>query len=241
MRIDIVTIFPGMFESPFGDSIIARACEKGLVEFHLHDIRDHTTDKHHSVDDSPYGGGAGMVMKPGPLVAAVEAVPRLARSVRILMTPQGERFTQTVARELAGMEQIILICGRYEGIDERARTLICDREISVGDYVTSGGEIPAMIVSDAVVRLVPGVLGNDESTSRESFESNLLEYPQYTRPEEFRGMKVPEVLLSGNHAKIEAWRREEAIRRTTQRRPDLLEKAELTEEERGQLKAIRNS
>lgn len=232
MRIDIVTIFPGMFESPFGDSIIARACEKGLVKFHLHDIRDHTTDKHHSVDDSPYGGGAGMVMKPEPLVAAVEAVPKLARSLRILLTPQGERFTQVLARELAGMEQLVLICGRYEGIDERARGIICDREISVGDYVTSGGEIPAMILSDAVIRLVPGVLGNDESASRESFESNLLEYPQYTRPEEFRGMKVPEVLLSGNHAKIEAWRREEAISRTARRRPDLLDKADLTEKER---------
>lgn len=182
-----------------------------------------------------------MVMKPEPLVASVEAVPRLGNSMRILLTPQGERFTQRLAHELAGLGQLILICGRYEGIDERARALICGREISVGDYVTSGGEIPAMIICDAVIRLVPGVLGNDESVDQESFESNLLEYPQYTRPEEFRGMKVPEVLLSGNHARIEAWRRGEAIARTAKRRPDLLERADLTEDDRRYLKTIRNS
>ena len=235
MRIDIVTIFPGMFDSVLGETIIKRASEKGLVEFHLHDIRDHAHDKHRCVDDTPYGGGAGMVMMAGPLVEAVESIPRIGRSLRVLLTPQGERFTQGVARDLGSYDQLILISGRYEGIDERARELICDREISIGDFVLSGGEIAAMAVIDAVVRLVPGVLGNEESTSEESFESGLLEYPHYTRPEEFRGTKVPEVLRSGNHARIRRWRRTEALRRTMGQRPDLFEKIELSEEDREEL------
>ena len=232
MRFDICTIFPGIFASPLSETIIKRAQEKGLVEFTLHDIRDFTKDRHRSVDDTPYGGGAGMVMTPGPLVDCVEAVPRQGKGLRILMTPQGEPFTQRIARELSTLDQIILVCGRYEGIDERARSLVADREISVGDYVLSGGEIPAMVVVDAVTRLIPGVLGNDASIEHESHESGLLEYPHYTRPEEFRGEKVPEILLSGHHAEIEKWRRREALRRTLERRPELLEKAELTAEER---------
>lgn len=231
MRIDIITIFPKMFDSPFGDSIIKRAGEKGVVRFCLHDIRDHARDKHRSVDDAPYGGGAGMVMMPGPLVDAVESVSQTERSVRVLLTPQGEPFSQKIADELSKFDQMILICGRYEGIDERAREMIAGREISIGDYVLSGGEIPAMVLVDAVVRLLPGALGNDESIRSESFESGLLEYPQYTRPEVFRDRRVPDVLLSGNHARIEAWRRCEAIMRTYGRRPELLDKAEMTDEE----------
>lgn len=223
MRIDIVTIFPNMFESPFGETILKRAREKGLVEFHFHDIRGYTKDKHRSVDDTPYGGGAGMVMRPEPLTIAVESVPRAENSLRILLTPQGERLSQEMVKELSQYDQLILTCCRYEGIDERARALISDREISVGDYVVSGGEIPAMIVVDAVVRLIPGVLGNEDSVKHESFESELLEYPQYTRPEVFREMRVPEVLLSGNHAEIEKWRHQEALTRTKKRRPDLVE------------------
>lgn len=222
MRFDIVTIFPGMFESPLGESIIKRAREKGIVEFHFHDIREHTLDKHRSVDDTPYGGGAGMVMTPGPIVAAVEAVPRAGNCLKILLTPKGEKFSQAIARELTAFEQLILVCGRYEGIDERARNIISDREISIGDYVVSGGEIPAMVVIDAVTRLIPGVLGNEESTRHESFELDLLEYPQYTRPELFRGERVPEVLLSGNHAEIEKWRKEQSLASTRKRRPDLI-------------------
>ncbi len=223
MKIDIVSIFPGMFETPFSDSIIKRAREKGLVEINMHDIRDHATNRHRKVDDTPYGGGAGMVMMAEPLVKAVEAIERDKKSLRILMTPQGEPFSQGTARDLVELDQLVLICGRYEGIDERAREIIADREISIGDYVLSGGEIPAMAVVDAVIRLIPGVLGNDESIEHESFEKGLLEYPQYTRPEEFRGKKVPSVLLSGNHAEIDGWRQDEAIKRTKARRPDLLE------------------
>lgn len=236
MRFDIVTIFPGMFDSPLAESIIKRAREKGLVEFHLHDIRDFATDKHKCVDDTPYGGGAGMVMMPGPLTRAVEQIPRKGKSLRILLAPEGEPFSQRLARELAGFDQLILVCGRYEGIDERARTLIADREISIGDYVVSGGEIPAMVIVDAVVRLLPGALGNQESAGQESFEQGLLEYPQYTRPEAFQGQRVPEILLSGNHAKIAKWRRKQMLMRTKERRPDLLKKTELSEEDRRLLK-----
>jgi tRNA (guanine37-N1)-methyltransferase len=236
MRFDIVTIFPGMFESVLGETIIKRAREKGLVDFRLHDIRDFAHDKHRCVDDPPYGGGAGMVMMPGPLTEAVEAVPREGRSLRVLLTPDGERLTQKVARELAGYDQLILISGRYEGIDERARSLVAEREISIGDFILSGGEIAAMAVIDSVVRLVPGVLGNEESAEEESFEAGLLEYPHYTRPEEFRDASVPEVLRSGNHALIRRWRRTEALLRTRERRPDLFEKLELSDEDREELK-----
>jgi tRNA (guanine37-N1)-methyltransferase len=221
LRIDIVTIFPKMFESPFAESIIKRACEKGVVEFHLHDIRSFARDRHRAVDDTPYGGGAGMVMMPGPIVECVEAVPRVGKSLRVLLTPKGEVFSQAIASELARLDQLILICGRYEGIDERARAIIAEREISIGDYVLSGGEIPAMAVSDAIIRLLPEVLGNSDSARFESFEDGLLEYPQYTHPEVFRDMRVPEVLLSGNHAKIAEWRKKEAEALTKRRRPDL--------------------
>lgn len=223
MRFDIVTIFPEIFDSFIDASIIKRAREKGLVSFFFHDIRAFAHDKHKSVDDTPYGGGAGMVMKPGPVVEAVESVPRIGRNARVLLTPQGELFTQGIAREFSSHDQLILICGRYEGIDERARHLIADREVSIGDYVTGGGEVPAMVVIEAVSRLVPGVVGNDKSLGQESFELGLLEYPQYTRPETFRGERVPDILLSGNHAEIEKWRHEQAIARTKKRRPDLLE------------------
>ncbi len=241
MRFDIVTIFPDMFSSVLGETIIKRASEKGLAEFHLHDIRDHTKDRHRTVDDTPYGGGAGMVMMAAPLLDAVEAVPRKGRCLKILLTPQGEPFTQELAKELAGFDQIVLTCGRYEGIDERARKLVADREISIGDFILSGGEIAAMALIDAVVRLVPGVLGNEDSARDESFEAGLLEYPQYTRPEEFSGEAVPKVLLSGNHAQIRRWRRAQALLRTRARRPDLFEKIELSDEDRELLKDTSNS
>ncbi len=241
MRFDVVTIFPGMFSSPLDVSILKRAREDGLIDVHFHDIRDFTHDAHRTVDDTPYGGGAGMVMKPEPLVEAVEAVPKIGRRINVLMTPQGERFNQRIANELAAYDQVVLICGRYEGIDERARSLISDREISIGDYVISGGEIAAMVLIDAVSRLKPGVLGNNDSLTRESFEEGLLEYPHYTRPDVFRGMAVPEVLKSGNHANIAKWRREKAIERTLKRRPDLLDTADLTLEERGHLNLLKSA
>ncbi len=229
MKIDILTIFPQMFDSPFADSIIKRARQKGIVEIETHDIRDHSKDKHRSVDDSPYGGGAGMVMMAEPLVEAVEGISRKKNSQRILLSPQGEPFTQKIARELSQLDQMILICGRYEGIDQRAIDLVVDREISIGDYVLSGGEIPAMVIADSVIRLLPGSLGNEASAELESFESGLLEHPHYTRPEVFRGAAVPKVLLSGNHADIEKWRHEESLRRTAERRPDLVEKLKCEE------------
>ncbi len=235
MRFDIITIFPRMFDSPLNETIIKRAQEKGFVEVHLHDIRDHAHDKHRCVDDTPYGGGAGMVMMPGPLVEAVESVPRMQNSLRVLLTPQGQPFTHELARRLTRFDQIILICGRYEGIDERARNAISDMEISLGDFVLSGGEIPAMAVIDAVTRLVPGVLGNEMSTAEESFECGFLEYPHYTRPEEYCGHRVPEVLRSGNHARIQRWRRTQALARTKERRPDLFERIELSEEDKEEL------
>lgn len=224
MRFDIVTIFPKIFDSWASESIIKRAREAGLVKIMTHDIRDFTKDIHRSVDDTPYGGGAGMVMRPEPLVSCVESVPAEGRRIRILLCPQGEPLTQPIARELASYDQIVLVCGRYEGIDERARKLIADREISTGDYVTAGGEAPAMVLMEAVTRLVPGVLGNELSLEYESFENDLLEYPQYTRPEVFRGEGVPKILLSGHHAQIEEWRRNEALKRTLERRPDLADR-----------------
>lgn len=224
MNFDIVTLFPGMFESPLGDSILKRAQERGLVRFHFHNIRDYTTDKHRSVDDTPYGGGAGMVMRPEPVVACIEAVPDRGRRLRLLLSPQGERLTQEIVRGLVDYDQLVLVCGRYEGVDERIRTQAIDREISTGDFVVSGGELPAMMLIDAVTRLIPGVLGNEASLTTESFEEGMLEHPHYTRPPVFRSETVPEVLLQGDHAKIDAWRREEALKRTKKRRPDLLRK-----------------
>lgn len=237
MRFDIVTIFPGMFASPLAESILKRAQEKGLVRFLLHDIRDFTTDKHRTVDDTPYGGGAGMVMKPEPITAAVEAIPREGKSLRIYLSPQGEPWSQPLARELVEYDQLILTCGRYEGIDERARPYIAEREFSIGDYVLSGGEIAAMVVIDSIVRLIPGVLGNSDSICEESFETGYLEYPHYTRPEEFRGQKVPQILTGGHHAEICKWRRRQALISTLKHRPDLFERLHLTPEERELIKS----
>ena len=224
MRIDILTLFPEMFQNVLGESMLKIASEKELVSFHLHNIRDYSNDKHRCVDDKPYGGGAGMVMKPEPIFNAVEAVELLddAASTKILLTPQGETFNQGIADDLSKKARLMIICGRYEGFDERIRSGIDALEISIGDYVLTGGEIPAMVLIDSISRLVPGVLGGDDSLQDESFVNRMLEYPQYTRPAEFRGMKVPEVLKSGHHSKIEEWRMENAILRTQERRPDLL-------------------
>jgi tRNA (guanine37-N1)-methyltransferase len=225
VRIDVLTLFPGVMEPFFASSIIARARAAGIVSIHCTNIRDFTTDRHHSVDDRPFGGGPGMVMMCGPLFAAVERVEKddPTPGVRILLTPQGEQFTQKMARELAECQRLILICGHYEGFDERIREGLRPREVSIGDFVLSGGEPAAMVITDSVVRLLPGALGDEASPTEESFSEGLLEYPQYTRPREFRGMEVPEVLLSGDHAEIARWRQEQAVHRTAQRRPDLLE------------------
>jgi tRNA (guanine37-N1)-methyltransferase len=221
-----------MFEGPMTESILKRAQEKGLIEVRLHDIRDYTSDKHHTVDDTPYGGGGGMVMMPGPLIEAVEGVRGGDdQTPVILLTPQGRVFTQKVAQELSQYPRLILVCGRYEGFDERIRTLAATDEISIGDFVITGGELGAMIIVDAVSRLIPGVLGALWGAEEDSHAMGLLEYPHYTRPPEFRGLTVPDVLLNGNHAEIEKWRRREAIRRTWKRRPDLLLTAELSEAE----------
>jgi tRNA (guanine37-N1)-methyltransferase len=226
MHFDIFTLFPEMFQSPFSESILKRAQEQGLLSIALHDIRAVTTDKHHVVDDYPYGGGAGMVMKPDPIFAAVEAVHQSGPI--ILMTPQGRPFTQQIAHELAQHPRLTLLCGHYEGFDERVREHLVTDEISLGDYVLTGGELAAMIIVDATSRLLPGVLGGDESTLEESHSNNLLEYPHYTRPAEFRGWRVPDILLSGHHANIARWRRKESIRRTRTRRPDLFAKLDLS-------------
>lgn len=224
MRIDILTLFPEMFESPLNYSILKRAREQGLVSITTTNIRDFTTDNYHKVDDRPYGGGAGMVMMCGPLFDCFEHVEKLAptRGRVILLTPQGEPFRQAKAQELAREERLILIAGRYEGFDERIRIGLNAEQISIGDYVLNGGELPAMVLIDAVVRLLPGALGDEQSAQDDSFSDGLLEYPHYTRPEVFRDMKVPEILLSGDHAKIAQWRRQQAMERTKTWRPDLL-------------------
>jgi tRNA (guanine37-N1)-methyltransferase len=234
MRIDILTIFPGMFRGPFEESIVKRAVEKGLVQIFLHDIRDYASDKHRTVDDYPFGGGQGMLMKPEPLFAAVEDVQGQAaeRGPIVLLTPQGRLFDQKVAVELARHDRLVLICGHYEGVDARVHEHLATDEISIGDYVLSGGELAAMVVVDAVVRQIPGVLGSPLSSADDSFAEGLLEYPQYTRPADFQGMSVPEVLLSGNHGEIALWRRQQSLLRTARRRPDLLVHADLTKEER---------
>jgi len=233
MRIDILTLFPEMFQSPFSTSILKRAIDRGLVSVNLHNIRDYTYDKHHTVDDYPYGGGAGMVLKPEPIFEAVESVkPEAGEVPIILLSPQGRPFSQQVAQELSKYSRLILICGRYEGGDERVHSHLVTDEISIGDYVLSGGELAAMVVVEAVVRLLPGVLGSEASPLDDSHVAGLLEYPQYTRPAVFRDWSVPEVLLSGNHAQIAKWRHEQAILRTLERRPELLDKAELSKEER---------
>ena len=234
MRIDILTIFPGMFRGPFEESIVKRAVEKGLVQIFLHDIRDYASDRHRTVDDYTFGGGQGMLMKPEPLFAAVDDVQGRApeRGPVVLLTPQGRLFDQEVAVELARQERLIVICGHYEGVDARVHEHLATDEISIGDYVLSGGELAAMVVVDAVVRQIPGALGSPLSSADDSFAQGLLEHPQYTRPAEFRGMSVPEVLLSGNHGEIARWRRQQSLLRTARRRPDLLARAELTEEEK---------
>jgi tRNA (guanine37-N1)-methyltransferase len=224
MKFDILTLFPAMFEGPLTESILKRASEKGLIEVALHNIRDWAFDKHATADDSPYGGGAGMVMKVEPIAGAIEAVKaKHPNSKVILTTPCGRPFNHQVAEELSREEGVIIICGRYEGVDERVRTLFVDDEISLGDFVLTGGEIAAMVIVDAVSRLVPGVLGSEESAQYDSFADGLLEYPQYTRPPEFRGEKVPDILLSGNHAEIAKWRRKEQMKRTLSSRPELLD------------------
>jgi tRNA (guanine37-N1)-methyltransferase len=240
MEFHVLTIFPGIFEGPLRWGLLARAGERGLVRVAVHDVRDHAVGPHRSTDDYPYGGGGGMVMRPEPLFAAVEAArAHGAQGPAILMTPQGEVFTHRVARELAALSGMILICGRYEGVDERVREGLADREISIGDYVLMGGETAALVVMEAVARLVPGVLGNDGSAASDSFEGGVLEHPQYTRPPVFRGMAVPAVLLSGDHGEIASWRRREALRRTMERRPDLLARATLCVRDRSVLEALR--
>jgi tRNA (guanine37-N1)-methyltransferase len=232
MRIDILTLFPTLFTAPFDYGVFGRAIDNGLVAINVHNIRDYTHDKHHTADDYPYGGGAGMVMRPGPIFEAVEAIrnslPEGERNFPVvLLTPQGRLLSQAVALKLSRQRHLVFICGHYEGVDERVREHLATDEISIGDYVLTGGEVPALVVIDAVLRLLPGVLGSEESPIEESHAGGLLEYPQYTRPPDFRGWKVPEVLLSGNHAGIARWRREQVIRRTLERRPDLLDKATL--------------
>jgi tRNA (guanine37-N1)-methyltransferase len=239
MKFDILTLFPNMFSSPLRESILGKAVEKGLIQIQTINIRDFALDKHQVVDDAPYGGGQGMVMKVEPIARAIESVKSQNRSARtIYLTPQGKPFHQDMARRLSTQSHLILLCGRYEGVDERARDLFIDEEISIGDYVLTGGELAAMVLVDAVSRFIPGVLGSDRSAVEDSFFNSLLEYPQYTRPVDFRGSRVPEVLLSGNHSAISLWRRREAIRRTSLRRPDLLAEANLTEEEKGFLEEV---
>ncbi|WP_019120467.1 tRNA (guanosine(37)-N1)-methyltransferase TrmD [Brevibacillus massiliensis] len=230
MRIDILTLFPEMFSGVLGSSILGKAAEKGIVQFGLINFRDFSESKHGTVDDTPYGGGGGMVLKPEPLFRAVEAVAGQAKPRVILMCPQGRRYDQRLAEELAAEQHLVLICGHYEGYDERIRQHLVTDEISIGDYVLTGGELAAMVVIDSVVRLQPGALGNEQSALTDSFTTGLLEHPHYTRPAEFRGWQVPEVLLSGHHANIERWRLKESLRRTLERRPELLAQMELTQE-----------
>ncbi|MCA1597501.1 MAG: tRNA (guanosine(37)-N1)-methyltransferase TrmD [Chloroflexi bacterium] len=236
MHIDILTLFPTVFESPFAHGVVGRAVARGLLTVAPLDIRLFATDKHHSVDDYPYGGGAGMVMMPGPIFDAVASLDLPQGTPVVLMTPQGRPFSQQAAYELAAHKRLVLLCGHYEGVDERVRAHLATDEISIGDYVLSGGEIPAMVVTDAVTRLLPGAM-DEESGREESHAAGLLEYPQYTRPATYQGLDAPPILLSGNHGAVAAWRREQALRRTFERRPDLLERAALTEKERALIRA----
>lgn len=248
MRIDVLTLFPEMFEGVFGSSILGKARDKGLVELHTLNFRDYSTSKHKTVDDYPFGGGGGMVLKPEPIFAAVEDLlqkvnpegeAQAARKPRVvLMCPQGEPFTQRKAEELSEEEHLLFICGHYEGYDERIRQHLVTDELSIGDYVLTGGELPAMVVIDSVVRLLPGVLGNERSAVTDSFSTGLLEYPHYTRPAQFRDWEVPEVLLSGHHENIETWRRRQSLERTWKRRPELLERIELSKKDREWLKEL---
>ena len=240
MRFDVLTLFPELFSSFLKETILGRAVKAGLVDIRLVNIRSFARGRHLVADDTPFGGGQGMVMKPGPISRALESIDRTKdRSLVLLLTPQGRTFDQPLAWDLSRMEQLILICGRYEGVDERIRTTCVDMELSIGDYVLSGGEMAAMVVMDAVSRLVPGVLGGEKSAQEDSFEDGLLEYPQYTRPRVFKNQEVPEILLSGDHEKIRVWRRTESLKRTLERRPDLLKKAKLTEEDKRILAKLR--
>jgi tRNA (guanine37-N1)-methyltransferase len=242
MRFDLVTIFPDFFTGPLDHGIVRRAREAGIVEIAVHDLRSWTTDRHHVVDDRPFGGGAGMVLKPEPLVAAVESLkfaPETGRAAVVLTTPQGKLFDQREAERLASYDQLVILCGRYEGVDERVVEAVVDEEVSIGDVVLSGGELAAAVVVDAVTRLLPGALGCGQSAEEDSFSGGLLDYPHYTRPAEFRNLKVPEVLLGGHHGEIARWRRRQALERTLRRRPDLLERAELTEDDKKILDDLR--
>ena len=238
MKIDVITIFPRMVEAGLAEGVVGRARTAGILDIVVHNLRDFTSDRHHVVDDVPFGGGPGMVMKPEPFFAALTAIRehRGSPDAVLLLTPAGERFTQPVARRLAGIGHLVFLCGRYEGIDERVRDALATEEISIGDYVLSGGEVPALAVIDAAARLVPGVVGDEQSVEADSFTRGLLDYPHYTRPAEFDGRKVPEVLLSGHHGEIRRWRRETALQRTVDRRPDLLDGATLDADEREWLK-----
>ncbi|NOY85790.1 MAG: tRNA (guanosine(37)-N1)-methyltransferase TrmD [Deltaproteobacteria bacterium] len=239
MNFHILTIFPGMIRGALAESILGKAVEKGLINLDLVDIRDFAGDKHRMVDDYPYGGGPGMVMKPEPIIEAAESLEVPPETPFILLTPQGRTFNHEMARDFSRTDDLVLICGRYEGVDERIMEKLPIREVSVGDFVLTGGEFASLIVIDAVSRLIPGVLGDDASPLDESFADGLLEYPQYTRPAEYRGLKVPEILLSGNHGRIEDWRRRQSIKRTLQKRPDLLEAADLDEKDRDLLDKLK--
>ncbi len=241
MRCEIITVFPGIFESYFSVKIFERAIQKGIVDIKVHNLRDYTTDRHRTVDDYPYGGGPGMVLKPEPIFKAVRSVKADGLDTcTIMMSPQGERFDQDMALALSREKRrLLFICGRYEGIDQRVRDALVDREISIGDYVLTGGELPALVIIDAVVRLIPEALGDEHSVVEESFSWGILDYPHYTRPPEYEGHRVPEVLMSGNHREVARWRRKEALRRTQKRRPDLLERVTLTAEDRTLLLEIK--
>jgi len=232
MRIDIISIFPRLFEPFLAESVLGKAVAKGLVQISVTDLRQFAEDKHSTTDDTPYGGGGGMVMLPAPLLKAVESLKNSQPPRVILTTPQGKLFNQKLAQEFANEEQLIIICGRYRGVDERVRQLVVTDCVSIGDYILGGGEVPAMVITEAACRLIPGVVGNEDCVKADSFTSGLLEYPNYTRPEEFMGLSVPKVLLSGNHAEVDKWRKRESLLRTKNRRPDLFEKLELTKEDR---------
>jgi tRNA (guanine37-N1)-methyltransferase len=242
MRIDILTIFPAFFDSPLQESIIRRACERGLLDIRVHDLRGWAADRHRVTDDAPYGGGAGMVMKPEPLFAAIEQLKAgNPGATTVLLSPQGRVWSQALVREFGERPGMILVCGRYEGVDERVRAALIDEEISIGDYVLAGGETAAMVLVETVARQVPGVVGQADSVAQDSFFAGLLDHPHYTRPPEFRGLAVPEVLLSGDHAAIARWRRREALRQTLRKRPELLESADLTAEDLRLLEQIRGT
>jgi tRNA (guanine37-N1)-methyltransferase len=241
MKFDIVTIFPRMVEAGLAEGVISRGVERGLLDIKVHDLREYTIDRHRSVDDVPYGGGPGMVMKPEPLARAVEDI-RARRGnpdTVVLLSPQGRRFTQAEAVRMSALRHVALLCGRYEGMDERVRTLVATEELSIGDYVLSGGELPALVIVDVISRLVPGVVGDTRSVEEDSFSRGLLDYPHYTRPSEFSGEKVPDVLMSGHHEQVRRWRKKTAIQRTLERRPELLDLAALDDEERALLDEIR--